>query len=730
MAKNNLLKEIAPHLEKEWHPTKNNRSFNEITAGNPTNYWWQCELGHEWETRPVARVKEASGCPYCANKRILEGFNDLATLNPELASEWHPTLNSKLPSEIGVGGIYVATWLGKECGHAWEARVAARHKQGSKCPYCAGQKVLAGYNDLASQHPSVASQWHPTLNGTLTPEELHQTSNKKVWWQCEKGHNFNTQVSLRTRKKTQCPECFGRPQKEASLEIEPKLKLSRARKYPTLGKSLKDLYPELAQDWHSTLNNGLTPDTVLPFSDKKVWWACEKGHDYEMLVSHRTRGRSCSYCSGKQFKEGYNDLKTLHPKIAKEWDEEANGVPANKIKAGTSSPFSWVCQKGHKWKTNIHNRIKGDKCPICSNKIVLQGVNDFPTTHPEKVEFWHPTKNGQLKPEMFVAGSGTKVWWKCEKGHNFETQLASFVYMGRACNKCSQKISKQEQVIADYVKTLGFTVKQSDRTVLGTHELDIYIPEKNLAIEYNGVYWHSEDQGKDKEYHYTKWKACKDKNVQLFQIWEDDWDANPELIKNMIAHRLNSSTQKAVFARKTNFVNLTMDEAKTFLNLHHLQGARNATVYNGLEDKTTGELVAVLTATKQGDTLEIIRFATSQQVTGGFSKMLKNTLAQFSTIKTVKSYSDNNHSLGNVYKKNGFTLTHEGKPNYFYIVNNKRVHRLNFTKDRFKANPNLLWKPNYTEKQLAKLNNLVRVWDAGSSLWTLELTQPNATEGN
>ena len=143
------------------------------------------------------------------NKKLLMGFNDLKTKRPDIAEEWHPTKNPFSPQDVLVCKYIKVWWLGK-CGHEWEAYISQRTNTNSPtgCPYCAGKKVLEGFNDLKSLRPDIAKKWAYDLN-EIKPNEVTVASGKIVWWRCENGHIWEQRVSERTGKKSKdtCPIC-------------------------------------------------------------------------------------------------------------------------------------------------------------------------------------------------------------------------------------------------------------------------------------------------------------------------------------------------------------------------------------------------------------------------------------------------------------------------------------------------------------------------------------------
>lgn len=201
-------------LPTEWHTERNGDLTPEtVSSGSEQKVWWRCRQGHEWQTPVYARTgpNRRDGCPVCAGKVVLPGFNDLASQHPRLVKQWHPTANENLmPERVTVFSNRRVWWV-CDRGHEFRTTIAARARSGSECPYCVGRKVLAGFNDLATTHPKVAGQWHPEQNDTLTPEQVTCGSHKKVWWQCSAGHAWQAVVYSRTgNQQAGCPVCAGK----------------------------------------------------------------------------------------------------------------------------------------------------------------------------------------------------------------------------------------------------------------------------------------------------------------------------------------------------------------------------------------------------------------------------------------------------------------------------------------------------------------------------------------
>ena len=347
--------------------------------------------------------------------KVIFGFNDLLTQNPELAAEWHPTKNGELtPDCVALYSSKKIWWL-RKCGHEWKASIYAR-SSGNGCPFCSGQRTLEGFNDLTTMNSNLTPKWHLTKNGDLTPEMVTAGSTKKVWWQCSKGHEWQATVSDRNRGRG-CPYCSGK----------------------RVLKGFNDLVtqnPELALDWHPNKNADLKPDMVTAGSSKKVWWKCAKGHEWQARIADRNNGSDCPYCSERSVLQGFNDLATINPQLAKEWHPTKNdSLTPDMVTANSRKKVWWRGKCGHEWQSVIGSRSKGSGCPYCSGQKVLKCFNDLATINPELSKEWHITKNGVLFPDMVTVFSNQKVWWKCAKGHEWQAIIANRS-KGRGCPYC------------------------------------------------------------------------------------------------------------------------------------------------------------------------------------------------------------------------------------------------------------------------------------------------------
>ena len=281
----NDLSTTAHFLLGEWHPTKNlPLTPTDVMPGTSKKIWWQCALGHEFEAKGNNRVN-GTGCPYCANKKVLPGFNDLATSAPELLVDWDYDLNKLWTPEAITRSSGKQIWWRCRKGHSWTATPDARTGRKTGCPVCQNLKLLLGYNDLASTHPELAAEIDVEKNNGLGPEGIIAGAAKKVWWKCPEGHSYQSTVDSRCHG-SGCGYCSN-------------------RKVLDGWNDLATISPELLPDWHPTANLPLLPQEVQAGSAKKVWWRCEKGHEYRSVVFQRQKGVGCMNCA----KTGYDSTK-------------------------------------------------------------------------------------------------------------------------------------------------------------------------------------------------------------------------------------------------------------------------------------------------------------------------------------------------------------------------------------------------------------------------------------
>jgi hypothetical protein len=410
------LATVNPALAEQWDYERNADACPDTVKAMSSSrkYWWKCALGHSWQAT-VAHRTQGGGCPYCSGHLVIQGVNDLATVNPLLAAEWDFEKNGDIRPELVKSGSSIKAWWLCGKGHSWQAAVYSRNA-GNGCPYCANFSVLAGYNDLMTLRPDLMGEWDYDKNNPLQPSDVGANSKQIVWWRCRLGHSWQAAIVNRNNG-SGCHICAG------------KHILSGVN-------DLATAFPDIAAQWDDEMNGELFPDRVAPYSGRKIWWRCELGHRWSATVRNRTNGNGCPYCSGQAVLPGYNDLGSKNAEFVGEWDFKKNGALTPEMVTPSSGRVVWWrCSLGHSWRTSVANRFRGSCCPYCSGRKVLKGFNDISSTHPHIAMEWDCEKNGSAKPEDFYIGSGMRAWWRCSRGHSWNAQIRTRMKCG--CPYCA-----------------------------------------------------------------------------------------------------------------------------------------------------------------------------------------------------------------------------------------------------------------------------------------------------
>lgn len=272
--------------------------------------------------------------------------------------------------------------------------------------------------------------------------------------------------------------------------------------------------------------------------------------------------------------------------------------------------------------------------------------------------------------------------------------------------------SSYEEAIAKTLDVLGVRFIRSERTIIGPKHLDFYLPDHNLAIEVNGVYWHSTACREEVNYHRDKYTKCRDAGVRLIMINTDEYDHNPSAIKQKLTNILGKSI-RGVGARKLSLRPISHTEANIFFDKHHIQGSTGtlSAAYAGFHND---EMVVAMGFNRQRNTgaIELVRFCSDEKTyAGAFSRLFKHATKD-QKYTEVLSFADLRYSIGEVYEKNGFTLVDEIRPDYRYVINNKTYHKSSFTKKRIEKKFGLDMNA-MTEREAMESLNIPRIYDCG-----------------
>lgn len=442
----------------------------------------------------------------------------------------------------------------------------------------------------------------------------------------------------------------------------------------------------------------------------KVCIICpEHGEFWQRPDKHIIRKQGCPYCSGnaKRTTESFIfDSKKVH------------GDKYDYSKVEYVSIHEKVCiicpEHGEFWQTP-NDHLHGQGCPGCKGKKIWDTRGRLTVDDIKKQLI---DKYGeQYDYSLFKSyeNNRTKIPIICKKHGIFYASVNNHLN-GKGCPVCGKVISKPENEIYEFICNFldKNDVLKRNKTVLGGKELDIYIPKLNIAIEYNGLVWHSEKFNKDKYYHLNKLLECNKKGIKLIQIFEDEWLEHKDIVLSKIKHLIGFDNSTKIYARKCTISEISYDVAKDFLNSNHIQGFSKSTVYFGAFNND--ELIAVMSFLNEGkNKWNLTRFACSihYRCIGVASKLFKH-FVKFVSPDEIKSFADRRWTLNkdnNLYTILGFELDNVLSPDYRYVNGQKREHKFGYRKTRLnkKYGVPIEW----TEFEMAKYLKFYRIWDCG-----------------
>lgn len=536
----NLLKDNK-RIMKEYDFEKNNDiNLEKLTIGTHKKAWWICSKGHSYEQEIRSKVK-GIGCPICNNKMVLQGYNDLATTNPELLNEWDykkNNINNITPYNITKGAEKKVWWICKKCKQSYES-FAYSKKKDIGCPYCSSKIIKKGINDIFTKKPGWEKSWDYKKNN-IDPYTLSVNSHKKVWWICSQcNKSFERKVSDVDIDIVLCKEC--------SISNGT---LKRINSIINSNGSFLDNYPDIAKEWDYEKNN-ITPDKVASNSKIKAFWICPNGHSYQSTLSHRISGRRCPICS-KEMSISFPEkaivyyISKIETNIIESYKPEFLG--GKEIDIYLPNKNIGIEYDGSAWhknksrdikKNNLCNennikliRVRENGCPMLDNssidyyfektesfsnlnEIIYKIIYDLykvkidiniekdrfeiyrivnysikekslESMYPDIAKEWDYEKNDNLKPSQFYSHSSKRFWWICPKGHSYNTSIAKRAD-GANCPYCSN-----EKILEGY----------NDLATTNPEILDEWDYEKNNI---NAVYPNMVSKG----CHKKVWWICK-----------------------------------------------------------------------------------------------------------------------------------------------------------------------------------------------------------------------------
>ena len=488
-------------LMAEWDWEKNNALEmypQEITCGSNKKVWWKCTSCYNvWDAQVKSRSK-GTGCPNCKGKKISQSKR-IAKLNnslyerfPSIAQEWHPTKNGKIsPCDVNYGSSDKYWWKCKY-GHEWEATVSNRTGGNTTCPKCS-EEMHTSFPEQAvfyyvSQHYKCENRfviqnreidifipdlkigieydgryYHPesSKNKEKRKDEFFRSIGISIIRIKEDTVNYADSMCIRYIYSGSHNHHLNWAISELLkiLNIDEQVDIEQHQSdimacylKTTKENSLEAKYPELAAQWDVDANKGIRPNMVSAGSQRAVYWKCGENHLYRASINARVRyyklGKSfgCPYCSGHKVLAGFNDLQTVNPTLAQEWDQTKNGdVTPSDISAGSSKKYWWKCNKcGNSWSASVKNRSNNRNCPKCKPLIIATQlrkkateIHTFADAFPELVCEWD--SSNAIKPNEVAPRSNIQVNWVCSKcGHMWTTSVNNRA-SGYNCKECYLK---------------------------------------------------------------------------------------------------------------------------------------------------------------------------------------------------------------------------------------------------------------------------------------------------
>ena len=690
------------------------------------------EHGQTFKQTPSNHLRGWNGCPKCQAPRI-DSTEAFVIKSKEVHGDKYDYSKSEYHN--------ASTKIVILCpNHGEFEQLASHHTNGQGCPKCA----------IDSR---VTKKTYDTETFIVKAKEIHGdkydytkvnyvSSKSKVKVICSEHGEFEQSLEKHIHRKQGCPKCA----KNFKLTIDDfivKSKMIHGDRYSY----------DKAEYTNKNTNVIIT---------------CPEHGDFKQLASVHLDGGGCPKCVGKN--------KTSEEVVEQFKSIQGNRYDYSKIEyINNHSPLTIICPEHGEFNQSYTTHLKGHGCPKCVGRFKTNDaiISEFKNIHGEKydyslVEYAKSADkvtiicsihgNFNQSPSAHLIGHGcpkckfvklsslktkdisqfieeSKIthgdkydyseveYVNCKKHvsiicpeHGTFLQVPDSHIRGNGCPSCGQKYNLSQIEVTEYIKSIGLDVYENDKNLIGPLELDLYIPSKNIAIEFDGIYWHSELYKPD-DYHINKTNLCEAKNIRLIHIFEDEWKYKKDVVKSRLKNILGLTDNK-IYARNCELRVMSNIERDAFLNENHLQGSVKSSINICLTHK--GEIVSSMHFNKprlgvgsSGEHYELSRFCNKIDISvvGGASKLLKFFYNTYGQIKLV-SYADRRWSEGSIYDTLGFTQTRVNKPNYWYVVNNKRVHRFNYRKTMLKKEG--FDTTDKTEREIMLSRGIYRIYDCGT----------------
>lgn len=497
MKKNTISVADTPKLIQEWDYPSNEKVgiISEKTSnGSQKKAYWICRV-HQVSFQQIirARLRGEDGCPLCkasksrekGRERYLKGKDVLSVTNPELVNEWISAEDARItPDTCTAGSNAYVCWECNKCKGRYRETVSNRALKHTGCPYCSGQKVLIGYNDLQFVNPYLAAEWGE--KNKFGPETITNKSNRSVYWKCIVGHDEYISSPKKRNNGQGCPECAKYSHTsfpEQALFFYMKECFEDAESRCLFDNYEIDIYIPSRNigveyngryyHWHKSDNDRRKKEylekngvKVITIKEYENLGECDGAEYYiksapsfmdlsiliksllNELVGDNRINVNCEK-DMMAIREQYinslrkNSIVQKSPEIAEEWDSNKNGkIRPEYVSYGSNQQYYWICKKcGFSYLCSPKNRIRGHLCNCCSGKIVVPGINDLATKYKELADEWDCENNEGLTPNNVSFGSGKEVSWICKQGHRWKATINQRTSSGTGCPYCSGRMA-------------------------------------------------------------------------------------------------------------------------------------------------------------------------------------------------------------------------------------------------------------------------------------------------
>lgn len=576
------LTEEYPSIAKMWHPSKNSSlSPLEVTSNSSIKYWWQCQLGHEFQSTTNNLIKKQGKCEKC---------HTLAFKFPELAKEWHPSKNGELtPWDVSYGSGKKVWWYSEECGHTWRDSIDHRTSKVHRgCTIC-GKGIQTSFpeqslyfyfkkifNKAESRfiHNSANQKveldvfipelkfaieydgiWHKNKKKQDEDKNAYCKKNnvKLLRIRCEdlpklkkydaviihhQGNERITKSYYKTFEKligevgkyilNNYSELINEKQKNKIINLK-EINLLKDRseilalyKSELKEKSFVRTHPQIALEWDYEKNGDLKPENFTFGSTYEAHWKCltNETHSWRASINQRTNSESqCPYCYGR-YADKTNNLAILYPNLIKEVHPTKNNEfnPCT-TKPGSEKVIWWLCPNNHSYEKAVYSRaINGTGCDYCNSLAFLK---------PEIAKEWHPTKNGELTPWDISVRSNKKIWWTCPIGHE-DYPMTAHNRMNSACPECGKikSIATRKKNNLERLKPLAET--HQDLILL-------WHPTKNEEL--------------------TPWDVVCSSNKRVWWLCENNHETFTSIVSRTKGHMCRKCYEQNKIDRKNQIIN-------------------------------------------------------------------------------------------------------------------------------------------------------------------------------